>query len=142
MGLDKPYLDIPGTTIFDTDQAAKGYHLNMFAMSLKDEENREAFKADQDAYLDRWDMTEEQKQAVRDRDFNRILELGGNIYFCAKIGAVDGLNYVEIVSSMTENNAEEHRQMMIDGGRSPEGNRYVSEWADGGDPTSKKEQTS
>ena len=139
MGLDKPYLDIPGTTIFDTDQAAKGYHLNMFAMSLKDEENREAFKADEPAYLDRWDMTDEQKQAVMDRDFNRILALGGNIYFCAKIGAVDGLNYVQIVSSMTENNAEEHRQMMIDGGRSPEGNRYLSEWEDGGDPTSKKQ---
>jgi len=128
MGLDKPYLDIPGTTIFDTDQAAKGYHLNMFAMSLKDEANRERFRADQDGYLDEWPMTEDQKQAVRDRDFNRILELGGNIYYCAKIGATDGLNYVEIVSSMTENDAEAHRQMMIDGGRSPDGNRYLHEW--------------
>ena len=139
MGLDKPYLDIPGTTIFDTDQAALGYHLNMFAMSLKDEENRNAFKADEREYLDRWDMTEEQKQAVMERDFNRILALGGNIYFCAKIGAADGLNYVQIVSSMTENDAEEHRQMMIDGGRSPEGNRYLHEWDNGGDPASKKE---
>ncbi len=139
MGLDKPYLDIPGTTIFDTDQAALGYHLNMFAMSLKDAENRELFAADQDAYLDKWPMTEDQKQAVRDRDFNRILELGGNIYYCAKIGATDGLNYVQIVSSMTENDAEAHRQMMIDGGRSPEGNRYLHEWADG-DPAARKER--
>jgi protocatechuate 4,5-dioxygenase alpha chain len=83
-------------------------------------------------------MSDEQKQAVMDRDLNRILALGGNIYFCAKIGAVDGLNYVQIVSSMTENNAEEHRQMMIAGGRSPEGNRDVSEWEDGGDPASRK----
>ncbi len=142
MGLDKPYLDIPGTTIFDTDQAAMGYHLNMFAMSLKDEENREKFKADENAYLDQWPMTEDQKQAVRDRDFNRILALGGNIYYCAKIGATDGLNYVQIVSSMTENNADDHRQMMIDGGRSPEGNRYLHEWKDGGDPTTKKESRS
>lgn len=128
MGIEKPYLDIPGTTIFDTEQAAKGYHLNMFAMSLKNAENRERFSADEDAYLDEWPMTDEQKQAVRDRDFNRILELGGNIYFCAKIGATDGLNYVQIVSSMTENDAEAHQQMMIGGGRSPEGNRYLHEW--------------
>ncbi|NNC79355.1 MAG: protocatechuate 4,5-dioxygenase subunit alpha [Acidimicrobiales bacterium] len=137
MGLDKPYLDIPGTTIFDTDQAAIGYHLNMFAMSLRDASNRERFKDDERAFLDEWPMTEDQKQAVMDRDLNRILELGGNIYFCAKIGAVDGQNYVEIVSSMTENNADEHRQMMIDGGRSPEGNRYVHEWEDGG-PAARK----
>ncbi len=138
MGLDKPYLDIPGTTIFDTDQAAMGYHLNMFAMSLKDAENRDRFTADEDAYLDEWPMTEDQKQAVRDRDFNRILALGGNIYYCAKIGATDGLNYVQIVSSMTENDAEEHRQMMIDGGRSPEGNRHLSDWEDGGPAARKK----
>lgn len=130
MGLDKPYLDIPGTTIFDTDQAAAGYHLNMFAMSLKDAANRERFKADEDAYLDEWPMSEDQKQGVRDRDLNRLLELGGNIYFLAKIGATDGHNYVEIVSSMTENDAEAHKQMMIDGGRSPEGNRYQHEWAE------------
>ncbi len=130
MGLDKPYLDIPGTTIFDTDQAAAGYHLNMFAMSLKDAANRERFKADEDAYLDEWPMSDEQKQGVRDRDLNRLLELGGNIYFLAKIGATDGKNYVEIVSSMTENDADAHKQMMIDGGRSPEGNRYLHEWTE------------
>ena len=128
MGLDKPYLDIPGTTIFDSDQAAKGYHLNMFAMSLKDEANRDKFKADERTYLDEWPMTEEQKQAVLDRDLNLMLELGGNIYYCAKIGASDGLNYVQIVSSMTENDADAHRQMMIAGGRSPDGNRYLHEW--------------
>ena len=128
MALDKPYLDIPGTTVFDTDQAAKGYHLNQFAMSLMKAENRERFKAGEDAYLDEWPMTGEQKQAVRDRDFNRMIELGGNIYFVAKIGATDGLNYVQIVSSMTTNDAEAHAQMMLRGGRSPEGNRYRREW--------------
>ena len=128
MGLDKPYLDIPGTTIFDTDQAAKGYHLNMFAMSLKDADNRARFKEDEDAYLDEWPMTPEQKQGVRDRDLNRLIALGGNIYFLAKIGATDGLNYVQIVSSMTENDADAHKTMMMNGGRSPEGNRFAHEW--------------
>lgn len=128
MALDKPYLDIPGTTIFDTDQAAKGYHLNQFAVSLMRAGNRERFKADEDAYLDEWPMTDEQKRAVRDRDYNRMIDLGGNIYFVAKIGATDGLNFVQIVSSMTENDAEAHAQMMLDGGRSPDGNRYLHEW--------------
>lgn len=133
MGLDKPYLDIPGTTIFDADQARKGYHLNQFATSLMVAENRERFSADERAYLDEWDMTEDQKQAVIDRDFNRLLELGGNIYYVAKVGATDGLSYVEIVSSMTENDAEGHQAMMVAGGRSPDGNRYLHEW-DGGVP--------
>ena len=130
MGLHKPYLDIPGTTIFDADQARKGYHLNRFARSLMDAGNRERFKADERAYLDEWPMTEDQKQAVIDRDFNRLLELGGNIYFAAKIGATDGLSYVEIVSSMTENDADGHQAMMVAGGRSPDGNRYLHEWTD------------
>ena len=128
MALDKPYLDIPGTTVFDTDQAAKGYHLNQFAMSLMKAENRERFTAGEDAYLDEWAMTGDQKQAVRDRDYNRMIELGGNIYFVAKIGATDGLNYVQIVSSMTTNDADAHTEMMLGGGRSPEGNRYLHEW--------------
>ena len=130
MGLDKRYKDIPGTTMFDTDQAAKGYHLNMFAMSLKNAENRERFKADEAAYLADWPMTDEQKQGVLDRDLNLLLALGGNIYFLSKIGATDGMNFVQIVSSMTENDAETHKQMMIDGGRSPDGNRYLHEWED------------
>jgi protocatechuate 4,5-dioxygenase alpha subunit len=129
MALDKPYLDIPGTTVFDTDQAAKGYHLNQFCMSLMSEENRERFRADEDAYLADWPLTDDQRQAVRDRDFNRMIELGGNVYFLVKIGATDGLNYVQIVSSMTENDADAHTAMMLGGGRSPDGNRYLHEWA-------------
>jgi len=128
MGLEKPYLDIPGTTIFDTDQTVLGYHLNMFAMSLMKAENRERFKADEAAYLDEWPITEDQKRGVLDRDLNRLISLGGNVYFLAKIGATDGLSYVEIVSSMTENDADAHKEMMINGGRSPDGNRYQHEW--------------
>lgn len=130
MGLDKPYLDIPGTTVFDADQARKGYHLNQFAKSLMDPDTRERFKTDERGVLDEWPMTEEQKRAVIDRDFNTLLELGGNIYFIAKIGAADGLTYVEIVSSMTENDPVAHQAMMVAGGRSPDGNRYLHEWAD------------
>jgi len=129
--IEKPYSDIPGTTIFDADQARLGYHLNQFAMSLMHAENRERFLADERAYLDEWPMTEDQKQAVLARDYNRILALGGNIYFVAKIGATEGLTYVQIVASMTSNDAEGHAAMMIAGGRPIDGNRYAHEWEQG-----------
>ena len=80
MALDKPYLDIPGTVVFDADVARKGYHLNQFCMSLIKAENRQRFRADERAYLDEWPMSDEQKQAVLDRDYNRILALGGAGY--------------------------------------------------------------
>ena len=94
MALDKPYIDIPGTIIFDADMASIGFHLNQFCMSLMEADNRERFKADQRAYLDEWAMSEEQKQAVLDRDLNRCIALGGNIYFLARIGATDGLTNI------------------------------------------------
>jgi protocatechuate 4,5-dioxygenase alpha chain len=89
--------------------------------------NRERFHADERAYLDGWPMTEEQKQAVVDRDFQRMLDLGGNVYFLSKIFASDGLSYVQAVSTMTDMNVEDYQAMMIAGGRSPDGWRSKSE---------------
>ena len=127
MSLDKPYLDVPGTTIFDTEQSRKGYWLNQFCMSLMKASNLERFKADERAYLDEWSMTEDQKLAVLSRDLNRCIALGGNIYFLAKIGATDGKSFQQMAGSMTGMTEEEYRKMMISGGRSIEGNRYVKE---------------
>ena len=125
--LDKPYADIPGTTIFDADQARMGYHLNQFCMSLMKVECRERFKSDERAYLDVWPMTEDQKQAVLDRDYNRMIELGGNVYFLAKIFLSDGQSFEQAAAAMTGVTREEYRKMMLSGGRSPEGNRYKRE---------------
>ena len=127
MALDKPYEDVPGTTIFDADRARQGYHLNQFCMSLMKAENRERFFADQRAYLDEWPMSEEQKQAVLDRDYNRMISLGGNVYFLSKIFSSDGISFEQAASSMTGQTREEYRQMMLGGGRSPDGNRYKGE---------------
>lgn len=127
MALDKPYKDVPGTTIFDAEQSRKGYWLNQFCMSLMKPENRERFKADERAYLDEWQMSEEQKQAVLDRDLNRCIALGGNIYFLARIGGTDGASYQQMAASMTGVSEAEYREMMLKGGRSPEGNRYTHE---------------
>ena len=94
MALYKPYADIPGTTVFDADQARRGYHLNMFCMSLMQAANRESFKAGERVYLDRWPMSEEQKLAVLARDYNRMIALGGNIYYLAKIFSSDGKSFL------------------------------------------------
>jgi protocatechuate 4,5-dioxygenase alpha chain len=127
MALDKPYQDVPGTTIFDAEQSRKGYWLNQFCMSLMKPENRTRFKANERAYLDEWKMTEEQKQAVMARDLNRCIALGGNIYFLAKIGATDGKSFQQMAGSMTGLSEQEYRDMMIRGGRPIEGNRYIGE---------------
>ena len=119
--------DIPGTRVFTAQRAKQGYHLNQFCMSLMKAENRARFKADEWAYLGEWPMTEAQKQAVLDRDYNALLELGGNIYFLAKIFATDGLSYVQAVSTMTGMSVEDYQQMMLNGGRSPVGWRSLKE---------------
>ncbi len=129
MPLDKPYLDVPGTTIFDAEQSRKGYHLNQFCMSLMKAANRERFKAGERAYLDEWPMTEEQKQGVLARDLNRCIAAGGNIYFLAKIGATDGKSFQTMAASMTGMTQEAYAAMMLAGGRSPDGNRFIGEQA-------------
>ncbi len=127
MSLDKPYLDVPGTTIFDADQSRKGYWLNQFCMSLMKAENRQRFLADQRAYVDEWPMTEAQKQAVLARDLNRCIAEGGNIYFLAKLGATHGKSFQQMAGSMTGMTEDEYRDMMVSGGRSVEGNRVLGE---------------
>ena len=127
MALDKPYKDIPGTTIFDAEQSRIGNHLNQFCMSLMKAENRERFKANERVYLDEWPMTEEQKQAVLARDLNRCIAAGGNIYFLAKIGATDGRSFQYMAASMTGMSQEQYAAMMLAGGRSIEGNRFIGE---------------
>ena len=127
MSLDKPYRDVPGTTIFDAEQARRGYHLNMFCMSLMKADNRTRFKAGERAYLDEWPMSEEQKQAVLARDYNRMISLGANIYFLSKLFSTDGKSFQYTAASMTGLTQEAYAAMMLAGGRSPEGNRYTGE---------------
>ncbi len=117
--------DIPGTRIFTAKQARQGYHLNQFAMSLIKADNRARWKSDEAAYLDEWRLSEEQKLAVLARDYNRLLELGGNIFFLSKIFSTDGKSFVQAVSTMSGMNLEDYQAMMIAGGRSPQGMRSI-----------------
>jgi protocatechuate 4,5-dioxygenase, alpha chain len=122
------YDDIPGTTVFDAQRSRQGYWLNQFCMSLMKAENRAAFKANESKYLDQFPMSAEQKQAILDRNWNRMIELGGNIYFTSKLGATDGLSFQQLAANMTGMTQQQYADMMARGGRPPEGNRYKSEW--------------
>jgi len=126
--VDRPDLDdLPGTRVFTAERSKRVYNLNQFCMSLMRAQNRERFKADERAYLDEWPMTDDQKRAVLDRDYNAMLDCGGNIYFLAKIFATDGLSYLQAVSTMTGMSVEDYQQMMLSGGRSPDGWRSVKD---------------
>ena len=117
------YDDIPGTFVFDAERSRQGFGINMFCMSLMKDENRKAFKANEPEYLKKFNLTPEQTEAVLKRDYNRMLELGGNIYFTAKLGATDGHSFRHLAATMTGATQDDYAKMMLDGGRSVEGNR-------------------
>jgi protocatechuate 4,5-dioxygenase, alpha chain len=121
------YESIPGTYVYDSRRGRMGYALNMFCMSLNKVENREDFKQNQAAYLDRFALTAEQRRAVLDRDWLGMLKLGGNIYYTIKIAFCDGLTFQDVAGMMSGVSRETYAKMMLEGGRSPEGNRYKNE---------------
>ena len=125
---EKEYDDIPGTFVFDADRSREGYHPNQFCISLRLQVNRDSFNKDEQAYLDSYPMTSEQRNAVLSRNWNLLLELGGNIYYTSKLAANDGINFQNLAGRMTGMGVEAYREMMLKGGRSIEGNRTKSEW--------------
>jgi protocatechuate 4,5-dioxygenase, alpha chain len=124
--------DIPGTTLFDAQRARQGYYVNMFCMSLMKAENRAAFKADEPQYLQKWPMTEAQRTAILERNWARMIELGGNIYYLSKLFSTDGKSFQYVAATMTGLTQEQYAQMMLNGGRPVAGNRSKAEWAKGG----------
>lgn len=125
------FQDIPGTYVFTPEHSRKGFHLNMFCMSLNDSANREAFRENEAGYLDRFTLSEEQRQAVSGRDWLRLLQLGGNIYYTFKLAIFDGLSMQNVGGKMSKMTEEEFKAMMLGGGRSVEGNRSKRENASG-----------
>lgn len=125
---DKEYEDVPGTYVFDADRSREGYWLNQFCISLRLEKNRQAMRDDPEAHIAQFAMTDDQKQAVRDRAWNRLLALGGNVYYTSKLAAFDGVNFQELAAMMTGMSRDDYREMMLNGGRPIEGNRSKSEW--------------
>ena len=128
---DKSYKNIPGTFVFDAEHSCRGYELNMFMMSLIKADNRSSFKSDESAYLDQFALTDEQRKAVLARDWNGMLEHGGNVYYTLKLAATDGTPYEAAYAAMAGMERSKLREMMISGGRPAEGNQYLSDWKDG-----------
>jgi protocatechuate 4,5-dioxygenase alpha subunit len=124
------YEDLPGTWVFDAQRARKGYRLNKFFMSLMSADNRKAFLADEASYLKQFNMTDEQAEAVMKRDWNKMLELGGVVYCLAKLAFTDQHSYQFMASEMTGMSEQEYVDMMMAGGRSPDGWRSKSERAE------------
>jgi len=122
------YEDIPGTFVFDGRRSQQGYALNMFCMSLNKAENREAFRADEVDYIDRFDLTDEQREAVLQRHWIRLLDLGGNVYYTYKLAACDGMTFQQLAAEQTGMTEDDYVGMMLAGGRPIEGNRRASEW--------------
>jgi protocatechuate 4,5-dioxygenase, alpha chain len=119
------FSDIPGTTLFTTVSSRRAYQLHKFCQSLMKAHNRAQFKADEAAYLERFPMSPEQREAVRARDFNRLIALGGNVFFLFKISNTDGWSVQQAVATMRGMTPEVYAQMMLAGGRSPAGNRSI-----------------
>jgi protocatechuate 4,5-dioxygenase alpha chain len=127
----RDYDDIPGTIVFDGRRSRRGYALNKFLMSLNQPANREAFRTDERAYLDRFAVDDEQREAVLRREWLRLIEVGGNVYYTYKLAACDGLTFQDLAGEQTGMSAEDFAQMMLDGGRPPERNRSRAEWESG-----------
>lgn len=119
--------DIPGTTVFTGQMARIGFDLNQFCMSLMKSGNRERFKSNEAEYLNQWSLRTEQKSAVLRRDYAALMAQGGNVYFLAKLGATDGLPFINVAASMSGLTLEGYREMMSRGGRSPDGLRSLRE---------------
>ncbi len=126
--------DVPGTTLFDAQRARQGYHVNQFCMSLMKAPNREEFKADEDKYLRKWPMSDEQRDAILKRDWGRMIELGGNIYYLSKLFSTDGKSFQFVAATMTGLTQDQYADMMLKGGRTIENNRSKAEWARTGGP--------
>ena len=121
------YEDIPGTWVFDAERARRGYHLNAFFYSLMKAENRAEFLADERKYLQKFPMTEEQREACLNRDWNKLLELGGVSYAIVKLAFTDKKSYQYMASQMVGITEKEYVAMMQAGGRSLDGWRSKSE---------------
>jgi len=128
---EKTYKDIPGTFVFDADHSRRGYQLNMFMMSLIKPQNRQDFKSDEAAYLSKYDLTDEQRKAILERDWNGMLQHGGNVYYTLKLAATDGTPYEAAYAAMAGMERQKLREMMLSGGRPAEGNQYLSDWKNG-----------
>ena len=106
------HVSIPGTTLFDGRQAMKGYQLNKMCYSFNKAENREAFQADEEAYMEKYGLNDQQKEAIRKRDVLGLIEAGGNIYYLAKFAGIFKLSVQDVGGLQTGKTTEEFKEFL------------------------------
>ena len=109
--------EIPGTTVFDGEQARKGYALNKMCYSFNSAENRAEFLADQDAYCRKFGLNAQQREAVRSLNVLQMIAAGGNAYFLAKLGGIFGLDMQDIGAQQTGVSKDEFKAKLVEAGR-------------------------
>ncbi|MCB9957476.1 MAG: protocatechuate 4,5-dioxygenase subunit alpha [Rhodospirillaceae bacterium] len=109
-------LPIPGTVLFDGTQAIKGYALNKMCYSFNKKANRDEFLADEEAYMEKYGLNEQQKQAIRAKVVLDMLEAGGNIYYLAKFAGIFGLNVQDVGAQQTGMSVEEFKEKLLRAG--------------------------
>ena len=108
---------IPGTTLFDGDQAQKGLALNRMCFSFNSAENRAAFLADEDAYCAKYGLSPEQREAVRERNVLKLIAAGGNVYYLAKLAGIFGLGVQDIGAQQTGMSVDAFKAKLAAAGR-------------------------
>ena len=111
---------IPGTTLFDGEQARKGYALNKMCFSFNDAENRAAFKADEAGYMARYGLNAEQARAIRERDVLGLLAAGGNVYYLAKFAGILGLDVQDLGAAQTGMTKEAFKARLVAQNQQPD----------------------
>jgi protocatechuate 4,5-dioxygenase alpha chain len=109
--------EVEGTTHFDGEMATKGFNFNKMCYSFNNEENRQSFLNDVEAYMDQYQLTDDFKQALRDKDLNQLLKLGGSIYYMAKLAGIFGWNMQVIGGMQTGRTTEEFQAYLESQGR-------------------------
>lgn len=109
--------DIPGTIMFDGNQARKGFALNRMCFSFNSPQNRAAFVEDEDAYCKKFGLDAAQRAAVKSRDVLAMIEAGGNVYYLAKLAGIFGLNVQDIGAQQTGTTVDEFKAQLVAAGR-------------------------
>ena len=114
--MDQPgydyHIDIPGTILFDGKMAMKGYALNKMCYSFNQQSNREAFLADEEGYMAKFGLNDEQKEAIRKRDVLGLIDAGGNIYYLAKFAGIFKLTVQDVGGLQTGMSTEEFKNYL------------------------------
>ena len=104
---------IPGTTLFDGEQAKKGYALNRMCFSFNSADNRAAFKADEAGYMRQYGLNPDQADAIRQRDVLRLIDVGGNVYYLAKFAGILGMDVQDLGASQTGMTKDAFKAMLV-----------------------------